>query len=665
MKKVYKSLIVLLTILMVSITIMPVFAEEKAPEVKITIKGSDDAHTYEAYQLFKGQYSGTGIEHKLSNIAWGDAVAEVLDVEIDTDSHKTVLNLLTEGFTGTYNITFEELGAEYKRGEGVNGGKILDSNDEPVYHEFNEKIYSLTDTEHTNPIQITRAPKTANELADQLRLLSEDSKIQAYTAKAFEAIDEAKKMQPTKVHFVKSVKDGIDHVFNLTDAVPFGSDNYATNHVLGKGEGYYLIKDRDSSLTNGTNHAYSRFMVRAAGVVEVEAKMSHPVVIKKVKENTDITLDKNKDDKIKSYTLKKNYNDIADVSSGELIPFEIVATVPSTIDGYKELKYEFVDTMAKGLVLYGEPVVKLIGNGQTYVLKDGYTRQSFTDIHEDNDATKPVIEKQGTITINNLKGEFHYGTDSNSYTLDAGSVKSDWFVVIEYNAKLTKDAVFGGTGNSNKVLLKYSNDPNGINEGSYGTTLPDEVRVYSYKLEITKQDAQATNNIHEKLAGAKFKLSRIINGNETWAVVNSDNLVTEWVSSVNNATELVTNADGFISVIGLDEGNYTLKETVAPTGFNLLTSPIEFSINESSLNPTQDMTTAPQSNVAITVKASLDIAAKTDATQNGAVAMLVNNKAGAKLPVTGGVGTTMFYVAGIALVSVATMMLISRKKESK
>ena len=52
----------------------------------------------------------------------------------------------------------------------------------------------------------------------------------------------------------------------------------------------------------------------------------------------------------------------------------------------------------------------------------------------------------------------------------------------------------------------------------------------------------------------------------------------------------------------------------------------------------------------------------TSSTEDGSLSTDVVNKAGATLPETGGMGTTLFYVAGAGLVLVAVVLLITRKR---
>lgn len=642
MKKAIRLIVMMLTILMAVGTAIPVFADQEQPwatanEAKITIEETTVDHTYEAYQLFKGEYSKNSENvHVLSNIEWGDAVAEVLSTNISLGSNNTNS---VEYFLLNYTLK--------------NGRKL---------------------TTDGQPEGESNLPTTADGLANSLRHLNDEADIQGYTNHVFEVLKLAKTAiqgdSDKHIYFVEST--GTPAVIDLTDSVKYvasngdsaNRQNYVNLHTKGKGEGYYLIKDKDGSMDGKVDDSYTRFIVRVAGSVKLSAKMSHPTVIKKVKENSNIGNIKNTDDKISNFTLGTNFNDTADLSSGETIEFEAIATVPSTIDGYKKLEYIFTDKMSKGLTSLGNPTVKLIdSSNKEYILSSGYTIIHTEHIEE---STGELIDNHLQLTISDLKGEFKYkgSVNPSEQTLPAGSVKSGWFVKIEYKAKFSENAVIGGVGNPNEIELQYTNDPNGFNNGSYGKTVSDEVRVYTYQLDVLKQNAQAENNVHAKLPGAQFKLSRTIGDNTTWAKVENG-FVTAWESLEANATALTTDENGKILIKGLDRGKYALKEIVAPTGFNLLASPVTFEIT-SSIGHGQNITDFNTAvTPSITVQSSVDIAGGKTSTNEGEVAMYVNNKTGAQLPVTGGMGTTVIYVAGFALVVFATLTLIVRKKTSK
>ena len=99
---------------------------------------------------------------------------------------------------------------------------------------------------------------------------------------------------------------------------------------------------------------------------------------------------------------------------------------------------------------------------------------------------------------------------------------------------------------------------------------------------------------------------------------------------------------------GLGAGTYLLTEEVAPNGYNKLTNPITIVI---AANPTLN---GPNWTV---TKDGTALTAPT-----GIYALEVENNMGATLPGTGGIGTTIFYIVGGALILGALILLITKKR---
>ena len=94
---------------------------------------------------------------------------------------------------------------------------------------------------------------------------------------------------------------------------------------------------------------------------------------------------------------------------------------------------------------------------------------------------------------------------------------------------------------------------------------------------------------------------------------------------------MIETADG-ANIRGLAPGTYYLEETTVPNGYNKLAARVPFTV-------TKDATAA--------------------------VEIEVKNESGAELPSTGGIGTTMFYIAGAVLVLGAGVLLVSRRRMSE
>jgi len=198
-------------------------------------------------------------------------------------------------------------------------------------------------------------------------------------------------------------------------------------------------------------------------------------------------------------------------------------------------------------------------------------------------------------------------------------------IVITFRAKVT-EAALRDTGKENEVTLDYDN-------GNY--VLKDDVDYETYFAGIYKVDP---NDDSADMSGVKFLLK---DGegqavNVTWDSTNGY----YYVSDTATSNEVETRADGTnytIKIRGLDnDKTYTLTETVTKAGYNLL-------------NGTVTLTKIKDEGDAFANKAA------------NTYDRVENNK-GSQLPSTGGVGTTIFYVAGSILVLAAVIFLVTKRR---
>lgn len=115
-----------------------------------------------------------------------------------------------------------------------------------------------------------------------------------------------------------------------------------------------------------------------------------------------------------------------------------------------------------------------------------------------------------------------------------------------------------------------------------------------------------------------------------------------WVAEADRdtaATKVITDADGAASFDGVADGTYYLEEVKAPAGCNLLTAPVEVTVNGANGG------TVTEANLTATAK--------------------IANNTGSLLPSTGGVGTTMMFIVGGALALGAAVLFVTKKRMSK
>lgn len=415
-------------------------------------------------------------------------------------------------------------------------------------------------------------------------------------------------------------------------------------------DGYYVIIENSLTDTpeNSAMTSYLLAVYDASAGAEIEVKSAIPTVIKKIKENTMLdTSVGTTDNNMADYTIPANYNDTADFSIGDTVPFQIVGSMPSNIADYKTYKYIFHDT-----------------------LDSQFTLANDFD-------TAGVTVKIDNVTINSSK--YEVTSSNNQITITFNDIKSagaeltaDSKVVVDYSATLSNTAVIGKNGQQNKVYLEYSNNPNFGGEGETDTTSKtpeDKVIAFTYELDVTKIDGA---NKELKLGGAEFKLQATDGEHANkWAIVDdgSENAankgkITGWADSEDDASTLTSaTEDGIFKVIGLDDGTYSLTETKAPSGYNKLTDPIAFTITANTSNNQNDNEINGEELTAL--KITVGSKETNGNLDTGIVAMDVENNSGSTLPSTGGMGTTLFYLGGGAMVAVAGVFLITKKRMGK
>ena len=210
-------------------------------------------------------------------------------------------------------------------------------------------------------------------------------------------------------------------------------------------------------------------------------------------------------------------------------------------------------------------------------------------------------------------------------------------LVITYTATLNNnDTTAVNVKQTNTVTFDYSNYPYVENSHNQKT---DTVDVTTFAIKI---DKYVKNDEDAKLANAKFDLYRTA----TQAEVNAGSAVKIPHTTVNGIkleSDLVTDANGTATFAKYEANgtnyDYYLVETRAPSGYNILDNAVKVNFTNTEVEATA-----------------------------GVYTVKVPNSSGIQLPITGGTGTVIFTIIGIALmVGAVVLFVVSRKKakESK
>lgn len=383
--------------------------------------------------------------------------------------------------------------------------------------------------------------------------------------------------------------------------------------------GYYLVdQTAQTADENGDNvntlSAYLVDTVIAGQTTSINLKKGTVTLEKKVQDWNDT----------EGKPTNPTWSDSADHDLGDDVPFQLTGTLPANYDRYDTFKYIFHDSLSAGLTRNND--VKVFA-------KNGDTEQEITSQFT---VAAPV---NGTFTVTN--------NDLKTITKDdegaAVTINNATTIVVRYTAKVNENAVMGSTGNPNTAYLEFSNNPNNGGEGTNNTP-EDKVIVFTYKFVVDKSftgaDAPAADDMPE------FTLYKYLPTGTDGALVATQ--IGDPVKVTGNAT------DGFKAEFPrLDDGKYMVSETKVPQGFNKAPDTyFEISATHSEGdNPalsTLKVTFYTDATFATTAGDPADGVIDT-----GTVTVDIENKTGSELPSTGGMGTTMLYVAGAAIVLIA------------
>lgn len=389
-----------------------------------------------------------------------------------------------------------------------------------------------------------------------------------------------------------------------TAALQAGTKETATSGTLGKVTSHQF-----------TGLEYGYYLVYQTGTKELQSSL---VNVDEAEETVNL--------KGEAPSIEKTA-DKETVEIGQVVTYTITGTIPDTT-GYDNYVYKIKDTLTDGL---------------------DFVKNAQGDAQVGTDYAVSVQIKNGasstpTATLSG-NGNRTMTLDLSQWIRENQASKGQEFTVTYY-AKVNENAV---VTEKNSASLEYGNDQDNTTE-----TTPSEAKTPTYPLQIHKSIKGQDNSF---LAGATFQLYKSAedaNGKKNpIAVTGSEGSYT--VDPTSQNFDMVSIGHGTtvsqgvnLKLNGLAAGDYWLVETKAPDGYSGITAPIKITIEKSTDTEVNNWTISK------------------DNTPEADKIIDIENSAGTLLPETGGMGTILFTVVGVALILIiAASFVISRRKRAE
>lgn len=627
-------------------------AETKMPTIDTTKKGSITINKYEGDDTTKPLEGVTFTIYKIADLEQGSN-----PVELKYKSLITGVNITSET---KYNDIKSVVDSKIADGSltGTSATTVMESGKATAkFTELDLGIYLVEETKA--PSQVVN--KTANFLVS-VPMTNEDGDDWVYDIIAnpknetvYGGITLIKKGKTIKVNGSETEETLKNVSFELQKKETTGwtkVDEYKTNgsgviNVTGLAPATYRFIETNLGGTDD-NKGYIldgktayEFTVQTDGKIQVgttEASESATITVYNEKPSLEKSVE----------NANGLYDNDTDASVGDTVTWKVEASVPSNVNELKT--YKLTDKMSDALTWENKAKANL-----------EITTNNSTTLEASTDYTLTVPEDNttgGTWTI-----EF---TEAGKTKLATSNVK---VITVTFNTKLNENAIIGSEGNLNDAELDYSNaiypteDPDNPNKGNTPgeDKIKDQAIVYSFQMNIEKVDGKDSTI---KLQGVTFDLYSYTGAktNPTEAdLKGSDGTLVE--------QNLTTDVDGKIQKSGLKNGTYYLVETKTVKTkdgkqYNLLKEPVKVEIKVDYVTKTETTITKDvNGNVADTTTVSTKTFTGGDTGSDGTFTVTVKNYTGFDLPITGGMGTVLFSIAGFALMAGAAFVLLKGRRK--
>ncbi len=343
--------------------------------------------------------------------------------------------------------------------------------------------------------------------------------------------------------------------------------------------------------------------------------------------------------------ITDGYAHTATASVGDTVDYQIISTLPTITSKASSLsEYTYVDTLSKGIRYNKNDVV-------IEFFKDAGCTGKITTWAEDSGKFAVTYDDTAnTMTIRMTDtGLSEINEAATVYTDSVKRGYSDCTMRITYAATLTADAQMGDKDNPNEVVLTWKRT-----NTTYFDTLEDCCHAYTYGVDVLKQFSDGKGSAQN----VKFLLHN--DTDDCYIIADLKDGVyyaKGFAAKKADATTFVPNAQGHVVVKGLEDDTYSLTETATDKGYILLKEAVKIVITTKE-NGACEQCGAKLLTATGTVNGK-DVSMTDD---NAIVPLTVVNNPGFDLPKTGGYGTWMFTIGGVALLGAAVFIVVKSRK---
>ena len=343
--------------------------------------------------------------------------------------------------------------------------------------------------------------------------------------------------------------------------------------------------------------------------------------------------------------ITDGYAHTATASVGDIVDYQIISTLPTITSKASSLsEYTYVDTLSKGIKYNKNDVVIEFFRDSACTDKIatwGEDSAKFTVTYDDTANSMTIrMTETGLAEINESESV---------YTDSVKRGYSDCTMRITYAATLTADAQMGDTDNPNEVELTWKRT-----NTTYYDTLKDCCHVYTYGIDVLKQFSDGKGSVQN----VKFLLHNDTDDVYVVADLKDGVYYAKGIAAKKaDATTFVPNSSGHIIVKGLEDDAYSLTEIATDKGYVLLKEAVKIVITTKENGACEKCSAK-----LLTASATVNGKDVTMTDGNAIVPLTVINNPGFDLPKTGGYGTWMFTIGGVALLGAAAFIVVKSRK---